>query len=243
MALFSFDNSVLSKSFKFKSPFGPVASIENITYAIDDLPGEKCLSLVIAKHVYSEQEASAKLEEEKILFTYFKKMEMLIDDWALTKHGIRSINAEVSQRSKNINKVYNDVKTQLRRFCSESKDKVKIMQRRLNDYKENQPYDFHFIADDNAAEKLQITFEETKKKIANDLLVLEQKYFDAKLQKETKKRIKIRDEAINDIKTKYCHKIYNTVGLINYKVCPININKPHDDLQFNHHDFKTKTIV
>ena len=76
-SLFSFDNNMLSKSFKFKSPFGPVASIENIKYSINDVPDEKFLSLVIAKHVYSEQEASAKLEEERILFTYFTRMEKL----------------------------------------------------------------------------------------------------------------------------------------------------------------------
>ena len=102
-SLFSFDNIILRESFKFKSPFGSVASIENINYAIDDLQNEKSPSLVIAKHVYSEQEASAKLQEEKVLFTYFIKMENLIDDWSLTKQGIRSVNAEVSQRSKNIN--------------------------------------------------------------------------------------------------------------------------------------------
>ena len=129
-----------------------------------------------------------------------------------------SVNAEVSQRSKNINKAYNDCKNKLRRFRSESADKVKIIQRRLNDYKGNQPYDFHFIADDTAAEKLQTTFEETKKKIYDDTLALEQKYHFVKLEKETKKRIAIRDEAISDIKTKYCHKIFNTVSPIDSKV-------------------------
>jgi hypothetical protein len=216
-SLFSFDNTMLRESFKFTSPFGQIASIENVTYSLgQNTPDDTLVSLVIAKHIYSEQEAARKSEEEKILFSYFATMEDIINEWASTKQGIRSVNAEVSQRMKNIHKAHNAYKKELRSFRSESADKIKIMQRRLDDYDKKQPYDFHFITDDNAAKKLRSTLENTTIKTKEDIAILEHKYLNAKEQKENEKRITLRSKAIDECGKHCCHKIYEMVC----RMCP-----------------------
>ena len=210
-SLFSFDNTTLSNAFKFSSPFGPIACIQTVNYELGQNQDGSLLSLVIAKHIYSKQEAERKSEEEKVLYIYFKKMEDRVNDWASTKQGTRSINAEVSQRIKNINKAYHDCKKKLRSFRSESMDRVKIMQRRLNDYDKKQPYDFHFILDDAAADKLKATLQETKEKIAENTTLLEEKYLNAKQQKDDEIKTTMRNDAVDDMKIKCCHKVYEMV--------------------------------
>ncbi len=206
-SLFSFDNAMLQDSFKFQSPYGSVASVENVTYALKDSK-KSMMSLVIAQHIYSEEEATRKEEEDEILYFHFKKMEVRIDTWAVTKHGIRSINAEISQRIKNHSKLFREAKQNLRTFRSESEDKVMIMERRLREYDENKPYDFHLIANDAAAERLRVALQDMKRENGDNLLMLEKKFMDAKIVKEEdRRRVNMRSRAISDMKIKCCNHI------------------------------------
>lgn len=210
-SLFSFDNSMLKDALNFKSPFGLVASIENVTYQCEK--DERTLqSLVIAQHIYSEEEAARKEQEEQLLFFHFEKMECRVDDWASTKYGIRSTNAEISQRIKKITKVFSEAKRDLRRFRCESEDKVKIMERRLADYNQNQPYDFHFIANEDAAEKLRVALQKTKMENCKNIEEMEKRFFDAKARMEQdNRRINIRNQAIADMKAKCCCHVFKKV--------------------------------
>jgi hypothetical protein len=210
-SLFSLDNSKMQDAFKYIGPFGSIAAMEEVVYPIGPNVSKQLPSLVIAKYIYSEEEAIAMQQEKQLLFTYFEKMEQFIDEWATTIRGINIVNAEVAHRSKKIKKAFMDSKMNLYRYRTESTEKIKRIETRLKDYKENQPYHFHFIANDTAASRLQSKLLEEKHIITKDIASLDQTYHQAKEQKENKSRIILRNQIILDLKAKYCHQMFTKV--------------------------------
>ncbi len=212
--LFSFDDAMLSEAFKFNSPFGQVAAIEQVKYTDEhnsDYQETTLPSLVIAKHIYSEEEAERRRREESILYSHFAKMEDLIAAWALTKQGMRSINAEVSRRIKHASKVHNDLKKELRFFRAESNDTMQRIKNRLKDYNDKQPFDLHFLADDNSAQQLQLKLIEMEKEIDVNSALLEQKYLNAQRRKD-EKWSDVRNTALGDMNKKCCYTFYELVS-------------------------------
>jgi len=112
--IFEYSDEILKDAMKnFQSPYGPVAAWdEKVPYDACECVGDDgvelkhlpCVlrSVVICRTIYTAAESKRRQEEETALEGLFQKMETLMDKWLNKAHGLKSLTAEVLQRTKGI---------------------------------------------------------------------------------------------------------------------------------------------
>ena len=195
-AIYTLKNDDIIKALlDYKSPFGSVAFIKNVKY----MDGDSCTvwkeSLVIRKVIYSEEEASSKRSEEEMLIQFYKKMTAKIAHWSKEDKGTKSINKEVVCRQRQIIRKRNEAKISLHKYRSDTIAKMKKMRKM-----------YKTPRDENCKK-----IEEAKKILEVNIEELEEKYEEAKLISQQMRKLQIRTTAINDMKKKCCHHLYEKV--------------------------------
>ncbi len=207
-SVFNFSNHTLLWALKYVSPFGRVSIQERITYK--RLFKKK--SLVIAKHIYSDEEANRRNEEEDILKVHFTKMIQKIDEWANSKPGRRSINTEVASRMRAITRDVPRAKQAIEKYRTKSKEDQKKMQKRYDNYKAKKPLRYHLIKSDEDAERIRIELERYPEKIKAELIALEVKYKEARSRKFTMlPKEDMEDILVQQMKRKCCFFLFEKV--------------------------------
>ncbi len=207
-SVFNFDNNTLLWALKYVSPFGRVSIQERVTYG----RVFKKKSLVIAKHIYSDEEARRRNDENDTLKVYFTKMVQKIEEWASSKPGRRSIDTEVSSRIRAITRNVPRTKHAIEKYRTKAKEDLKKLQKRYDNYQDNKPLRYHLIKSDEDAERIRIELDEYPEKIKAELESLEKKYKEARSRKfGMLPKEDMEDVLIKQMKKKCCFFLFEKV--------------------------------
>lgn len=223
--LYNFQDGDLFKALKYKSPFGPVSTIQRLQY--DQNGGiEQCekVSLVIRQTIYSNEEAERKCSEEDLLKAYYEKMVKFIDHWSTQKCGIRSINAEVLRRQHKLVANMFEAKKALQKYQSKF-----IKELKKKSQKSSRP----------KAEKLEnIVHVETQSTIESDIKVLKEQYKEAKALKLEMHKNNLSIAVLEDLRKKSFYAIFERVTRNSRAFAMINNLRRPWDARF--HNYKAE---
>ena len=226
--LFGLNNEQMTMALNLQSPYGRVAAFERIPYikceCMDDkgfpINHASCTlnSIVIVRKIYSPEEAERRLKEDDALGRYFSQLESKIDKWAKGPDGVRSVNAEVTRRTKTVTRLLKETrhkcKTAKSNELSTAEDLLKIALRRKKEFKDGKPFALHRIETDDHAAKVLSAAErgllETKENIAK----LEDEILALVKRKEKLDRKEMRRNAVADMKKKHCFHIFAKVQIV-----------------------------
>ncbi|GMI11247.1 hypothetical protein TrVE_jg2968 [Triparma verrucosa] len=224
--IFEYNEQVLRDAMKnFKSPYGEVAAWdEKVPYdscecVNDDGVEEKHLpcvvrSVVIVRTIYTAAESKRRADEETLLEGNFQEMENVIQKWATKSAGMKSLHAEVLQRTKSCRTSLELAKKKLidleSKDVEHARDVLKNAEQRKKDFEDGKAKVFHKLESPEDAVALVQEAEKALKEVT-DHIDSEKEKIKALKKRSKMNRPSKEEDALKDLRKKYCYKLYEQV--------------------------------